>query len=77
MLKAALVIIAALLGCTSLMAQDEGRGSAQEQRACSRDVSRYCRKEMNEGDRAIQKCLMQHRDKLTRACRDVLTSHKR
>ena len=54
-------------------AQDDAR-KAQE-RACSRDVSRHCRKVMNEGDMAIQQCLQQNHDKLSPACRKMVEGH--
>jgi hypothetical protein len=47
----------------------------EEQRACSRDVSRHCRKLMNEGDMVIFQCLQQNRDKLSPSCRKVVESH--
>jgi hypothetical protein len=45
--------------------------SAQQQ-ACSRDVSRNCRKQMNDGDLAIYQCLQQNQNKLSPACRKVV-----
>ena len=58
---------------TPAAAQDATR-NAQE-RACSRDVSRHCRKLMNDGDFAIQQCLLQNRGKLCPACRKVVEGH--
>jgi len=43
--------------------------------ACARDVSRFCRVVMNDGDMAILGCLKQHRARLSRACEKVLTDH--
>jgi hypothetical protein len=54
-------------------AQDVVR-KAQE-RACSRDVSRHCRKVMNDGDLAVQQCLMQNREKLSPPCRKMVEGH--
>lgn len=53
---------------TPAAAQDR----ATQEKACSRDVSRHCRKVMNDGDFAIQQCLLQNRDKLSPACRKVV-----
>ena len=47
----------------------------QEHQACSRDASRLCRKQMSEGDYAVQQCLQQHRERLGRACRKAFEEH--
>ena len=51
--------------------------SAQQQGhdACARDVSRFCRAYMEQGDTAVLACLKQHRNRLSRGCDAVLTSH--
>jgi hypothetical protein len=50
--------------------------SAQQgQDACARDVSRYCRAHMNDGDQIVLACLKQNRARLSRACQQVLISH--
>ena len=50
--------------------------SAQQgQDACARDVSRYCRAHMNDGDQVVLACLKQNRARLSKACQQVLTSH--
>jgi hypothetical protein len=50
--------------------------SAQQgQDACARDVSRFCRAHMNDGDMVILACLKQNRAGLSRACAKVLTDH--
>jgi hypothetical protein len=50
--------------------------SAQQgQDACARDVSRFCRAQMNEGDMVVLACLKQNRARLSKACQQVLTSH--
>jgi Cysteine rich repeat len=43
--------------------------------ACARDVSRFCRAQMNEGDSVVLGCLKQHRARLSRACDKVLTDN--
>jgi hypothetical protein len=50
-------------------------GTDQEQRACTRDVQRFCRKLADQGDFTILACLKENRPKLTPACRYVLVSH--
>jgi hypothetical protein len=43
--------------------------------ACARDVSRFCRAYMQQGDMAVLACLKQHRNRISRGCDAVLTSH--
>jgi hypothetical protein len=50
-------------------------GTDQEQQACNRDVQRFCRKLVDQGDFTILACLKENRPKLTAACRGVLVSH--
>jgi hypothetical protein len=50
-------------------------GNDQEQEACGRDVQRFCRKLMDQGDFTILACLKENRPKLSPACRYVLVSH--
>lgn len=50
-------------------------GTKQEQEACARDVSRFCRPLMDQGDLVILGCLQQNRPKISKACNQVLVSH--
>jgi hypothetical protein len=50
-------------------------GTEQDEVACTRDVQRFCRKLMDQGDFTILACLKENRPKLTPACRYVLVSH--
>lgn len=45
--------------------------------ACARDVSRFCRAQMNDGDMVVLACLQQNRTRISKACQQVLTSHGR
>lgn len=72
-LLAATLSVAASLTAAPARAQDETR-KAQE-RACSRDVSRHCRKVMNDGDMVVRQCLMDNHDKLSPACRKIVEGH--
>jgi hypothetical protein len=60
---------------TGVMAQQQRSGTPEEQKACSRDVQRFCRPVIDQGDLTILSCLQQHRPKLTAACDQVLKSH--
>ena len=43
--------------------------------ACARDVSRFCRAQMNDGDQIVLACLKQNRARLSKGCEKVLTDH--
>ncbi len=51
--------------------------SAQQQGhdACARDVSRFCRAQINDGDQVVLACLKQNRARLSKACAKILTDH--
>jgi hypothetical protein len=51
--------------------------SAQQQGhdACARDVTRFCRAHINDGDQIVLACLQQNRARLSRACAKVLADH--
>jgi hypothetical protein len=50
-------------------------GTDQDEKACIRDVQRFCRKLMDQGDLTVLACLKENRPKLSTACRDVLVGH--
>jgi hypothetical protein len=61
---------------TGAIAQQQPRsGTPEEQAACSRDVQRFCRPVIDQGDFTILACLQQNRPKLTKACEQVLKNH--
>jgi hypothetical protein len=66
------LIFLSLTGSTAVFAHS---GTDQEQQACTRDVQRFCRKLMDQGDLSILVCLKENRPKLSAACRYVLVSH--
>jgi hypothetical protein len=43
--------------------------------ACARDVSRFCRAHMQQGDQVVLGCLKQNRARLSKGCDKVLTDH--
>ena len=77
MLKSLLVTALVLASVsTSALAQGAGRsGTPDEQKACSKDVSRYCRSVMDQGDFVILACLQQNRAKISKPCDGVLRNH--
>ena len=60
---------------TGAVAQQQRSGTADEQAACSRDVQRYCRAVIDQGDFTILACLKEHRPKISSACDQVLKNH--
>jgi Cysteine rich repeat len=50
-------------------------GTPEEQKACARDVQRYCRPVMDQGDFTVLACLQQNRPKISPACEAVLKNH--
>ena len=52
-----------------------GASAQQGHDACARDVSRFCRAVMNDGDSVVLACLKQHRARLSKACEKVLTDN--
>jgi hypothetical protein len=60
---------------TGAFAQQQRSGTPEEQAACSRDVQRFCRPVIDQGDFTILACLQQNRPKLTKACDQVLKNH--
>jgi hypothetical protein len=73
MLKISFVFLSALMAAQALAIS---HASAQQGHdACARDVSRFCRVQMNDGDMVVLACLKQHRARLSRACDKVLTDN--
>jgi hypothetical protein len=49
--------------------------NSEQDAACARDVTRYCRAVMNNSDLVVLACLKQNRVKLSKACEKVLTDN--
>ncbi|MDE5444544.1 hypothetical protein GWG65_24460 [Bradyrhizobium sp. CSA207] len=62
-------IVSLILCASGAAAQQPGHD------ACARDVSRFCRPVMNNGDQAVLACLKQNRTRLSKGCEKVLTEH--
>lgn len=65
------LFIVSLVLCASAASAQQQPG----QDACARDVTRFCRSVMNNGDSAVLACLKEHRARLSKACDRVLTEH--
>ena len=69
----ALTVMILLSGISISFAQGH-MGTPQEQQACKRDASRFCRQQLAD-DAAVQQCLQQNMAKLSKACQRVFASH--
>lgn len=71
--------VAALLSLSvsagAMAQQQQHGGTADEQKACARDVQKFCRAVMDDADLIVLNCLQQNCAKLTKACDLVLTNH--
>ena len=68
------ILVLLCLASSPGFAQSAHQGTPQEQKACSRDASKFCRSQLGD-DRAVQQCLLQNRTKLSAACQKVFQSH--
>jgi hypothetical protein len=73
MLKISLVFLSALMAAQVLAMSHASAQRGHD--ACARDVSRFCRAKMNDGDSVVLECLKQHRARLSKACEKVLTEN--
>ena len=67
------VTLSSLALSTAAFAQ--GRGTPEEQKACTRDVQHFCRSVIDQGDLTILACLQQNRSKISAHCSQVLKNH--
>jgi hypothetical protein len=71
----ALTLLSVSASSGAIAQQQPRSGTPEEQKACARDVQRFCRPVIDQGDLTILACLQQHRPKLAAACNQVLVSH--
>ena len=75
MRKLVLVLfLSSITGLSGASAQQRS-GTPDEQKACARDVQRFCRAVIDQGEFTILACLQQNRPKITPACDNVLKNH--
>jgi hypothetical protein len=70
----ALCLVSISVSTTGAMAQQRS-GTPEEQKACTRDVERFCRDVMDQGDFTVLACLKDHRAKISKGCDQVLKNH--
>jgi hypothetical protein len=56
-------------------AQQQRSGTPEEQKACNRDVQKFCRPVIDQGDFTILACLKENRPKISAACNQVLKNN--
>jgi hypothetical protein len=73
----AVSLMSAALSTAAIAQQQPAQrsGTAEEQKACNRDVQRHCRPVIDQGDFTILACLQQNRPKLSAECAQVLKNH--
>ena len=64
-----------LLSVSTAAFAQQGRGTADEQKACTRDVQKFCRPVIDQGDFTVLACLKENRPKISPACDAVLKTH--
>jgi hypothetical protein len=75
MLRLVLSISLLSLSMSSGAFAEARSGTPEEQKACTRDVQRFCRPVIDQGDFTILACLKENRPKLTAECEQVLKTH--
>jgi cysteine rich repeat protein len=68
-----LVVISLSLSLLGLASTAQAQQPGHD--ACGRDVSRFCRARMGDGDQVVLACLKEHRARLSKACDRMLTEH--
>ena len=71
----ALFLLSIPLSSAFAQQQQQRSGTPEEQKACSRDVQRFCRPVIDQGDFTILACLQQNRSKISPSCEQVLKNH--
>jgi hypothetical protein len=74
-LALALISLSASTAASAQPVSPQRSGTPEEQKACARDVQRFCRPVIDQGDFTILACLQQNRSKISPACDSVLKNH--
>ena len=70
----ALTLLSISVSSNAAFAQQRS-GTAEEQKACTRDVQKFCRPVIDQGDFTILACLKENRSKISPACNQVLKNN--
>jgi hypothetical protein len=71
----ALTLLSIAASSEAFAQQQQRSGTAEEQKACTRDVQKFCRPVIDQGDFTILACLKEHRSKISTACDQVLKNN--
>jgi len=71
----ALTLLSVSVSSGAFAQQQSRSGTAEEQKACTRDVQKFCRPVIDQGDFTILACLKENRAKISQACDQVLKTH--
>ena len=71
----ALTLLSISVSSNAAFAQQQRGGTAEEQKACTRDVQKFCRPVIDQGDFTILACLKENRSKISAACNQVLKNN--
>jgi hypothetical protein len=71
----ALTLLSIAASSEAFAQQQQRSGTPEEQKACSRDVQKFCRPVIDQGDFTILACLKEHRSKISTACDQVLKNN--
>ncbi|MEN3286642.1 MAG: hypothetical protein V7634_942 [Bradyrhizobium sp.] len=69
------ILVAMSLSFSMVVLASAAQAEQPGQDACARDVSRFCRARINDGDQVVLACLKEHRAKLSKACDKTLTDN--
>ncbi|MEH2516187.1 hypothetical protein V1279_001760 [Bradyrhizobium sp. AZCC 1610] len=70
----ALTLLSISISSNAAFAQQRS-GTAEEQKACTRDVQKFCRPVIDQGDFTVLACLKENRSKISAACNQVLKNN--
>ena len=66
-------VILSLLPLLAVTAAASAQTAAEKRNSgCARDVAKYCRAKMNDGDMVVLTCLKEHRAKVSKKCAGTL-----
>lgn len=69
-------VVLSLLPLLAVTAVASAQTAAEKHNSsCARDVAKYCRAQMNDGDMVVLACLKAHRAKLSKKCARTLAQH--
>jgi hypothetical protein len=73
MMRSVSLVLAVFLMSSAALAQSQYENS-DEDRACRGDAHRFCKDDLPDQFK-VGSCLQMHKDKLSRTCKEMLTSH--